>query len=63
MYDGGWHAGAFNIVGAIRNQQGPSGSQQGGGNLRFDASSASAIYGSSSTVTPLSQSTLMLMKY
>lgn len=32
-------------------------------NLGFDASLSSSIYGSSNTVTPLSESTLILMKY
>lgn len=33
------------------------------GNLNFDASRSNSIYGNSNTVTPLSTSTLMLMKY
>lgn len=32
-------------------------------NVSFDASRSSSIYGNSNTVTPLSQSTLMLVKY
>ena len=39
------------------------GTNFGGINLNIDASRNSAIYGASSTVTPLSQSTLMLIKY
>ena len=33
------------------------------GNLVFDASRSSSIYGSSTTVTPLSQSTLYVIKF
>ena len=39
------------------------GANIGGINLNIDASRNSAVYGASSTVTPLSQSTLMLIKY
>ena len=63
VYNGGWYSGALSLIGVMKNQQGPSGNQQGGGNINFDASRSSAIYGNSNTVTPLSLSTLMLVKY
>ena len=63
VYNGGWYGGVLSLIDVMKNQQGPSGNQQGGGNINFDASRSSAIYGNSNTVTPLSLSTLMLVKY
>lgn len=40
-----------------------AGTYFGGVDLNINASRNSAVYGASSTVTPLSQSTLMLIKY
>ena len=50
---------ANNFIHTIAN----AGTYFGGVDLNIDASRNSAIYGASSTVTPLSQSTLMLIKY
>lgn len=50
---------ADNFIHTIAN----AGTYFGGVDLNIDASRNSAIYGASSTVTPLSQSTLMLIKY
>lgn len=41
----------------------PLGSGRYTSTVQFDASLSSSIYGSSNAVTPLSQSTLMLLKY
>lgn len=61
-------ASAILLNGALYSKRSSGSSFQGGSqfnfhNLGIDASGADNIYGNSTTVTPLSQSTLMLIRY
>lgn len=57
-----WNASGAFYKGSKENV-GAAGSDGLGGTLCLNASLSSSIYGSSSTVTPLSQSTLYVVKY
>ena len=56
-------SGAFSCTTESNGTAGSSGGTDFNGRIHLDASKSSEVYGSSTTVTPLSQSTLMLIKY
>lgn len=55
--------GAFNLIKTQDWGLGGAGGYARDQRINFDASGSNTIYGNSTTVTPLSQSTLILMKY
>ena len=59
----GDHGGQFGVFTKSRGTQGFNGGRVSWYTLNFNASRSSSIYGSSTTVTPLSITTSFLMKY
>ena len=65
LYKAEWYNadGALFMHGEINSGNTAAENRAARGTLKLDASHSSSIYGSSETVTPLSRSTLMLIKY
>ena len=58
-----WAAGAFNVAKQFRGHQNGGAQQMYCSDFDFYASRSSSVYGSSGTVTPLSLSTKLILKY